>query len=84
MGIFTEGKWHMTTSARQILEFFDLLPAKEKTVVASEIIRRTAGFDLPELSDEDLVLCAEDVFLELDRQESDERDFDLIPGLERH
>jgi hypothetical protein len=39
-------------------------------LVAAEIIRRTMAFDLPALTDEELVLNAEELFLELDRQEA--------------
>ena len=60
----------MSTSVKHILKTFDLLSDKEKKEVASEIIRRSASFDLPPLSDEELVLSAEELFLELDRQES--------------
>ena len=60
----------MSTSVQHILKTFDLLSDKEKKEVASEIIRRSASFDLPPLSDEELVLSAEELFLELDRQES--------------
>ena len=60
----------MSASVKHILKTFDLLSDKEKKEVASEIIRRSINFDLPPLSDEELVLSAEELFLELDRQES--------------
>ncbi|HZX13406.1 MAG TPA: hypothetical protein VFF49_03310 [Thermodesulfobacteriota bacterium] len=41
----------MSTSVQHILKTFDLLSAKEKKEVASEIIRRFINFDLPPLSD---------------------------------
>ena len=60
----------MSASVKHILKSFDLLSEEEKKEVASEIIRRSTNFDLPPLSDKELVLSAEELFLELDRQES--------------
>ena len=62
----------MSTSAQKILESFDHLPEGEKQKVASEILRRTIDFDLPSLSDAELVLSAEELFLELDRREAED------------
>ena len=62
----------MSTSSQQLLDSFDRLPEGEKRAMASEIIRRTLAFDLPQLSDEELVINAEQVFLELDRRESED------------
>ena len=59
----------MTTSSQNILDSFDQLPESEKQQVASEIIRRTVNLNLPALSDEELVLSAEELFLELDQRE---------------
>ena len=60
----------MSTTANEILESFDHLADDEKRVVASEIIRRTIELELPALTDEELVLNAETLFLELDQRES--------------
>ncbi len=60
----------MTTAAQNILRSYDLLPELEKRKITYEIIRRNLKFDLPPLSDDELVLSAEEVFLELDRRES--------------
>lgn len=60
----------MNSSVNQILDSFDHLPEAQKREIASEIIRRTAGFNFPPLSEDALVLCAEEVFLEMDRRES--------------
>jgi hypothetical protein len=46
------------------------LPEAEQRELAWEILRRTVNFDLPSLSDEELVLSAEELFLELDRREA--------------
>jgi hypothetical protein len=60
----------MTSSVKQLLHSFDLLPKPEQQELAWEILRRTVNFDLPSLSDEELVFSAETLFLELDRREA--------------
>jgi hypothetical protein len=60
----------MTAASQHILESFDQLPENEKKEVALEIIRRTSHFDLPDLTDEDLVQNAENLFLALDLTEA--------------
>jgi hypothetical protein len=62
----------MSTSAQNLIESFDKLPESEKQEVASEILRRTINFDMPAFSDEELVLSAEELFLELDRREAED------------
>jgi hypothetical protein len=59
----------MTTTAKNLISIFDTLPEPEKREVATVILHRTLDFDLPSLSDEDLVLNAEQLFLALDREE---------------
>lgn len=65
----------MPSSVQQILHSFDLLPEAEQRELAWEILRRTVNFDLPALADEELILSADELFLELDRREAqqDER-----------
>ena len=60
----------MTTATQHLLDSFDLLSVAEQQAVACEILRRIRDVDLPPLSDEDLVVSAEALFLELDRQEA--------------
>ena len=52
----------MPTSVKDILHSFELLSEDEKKELASEIMRRTARFDLPPLTDEELISCAEGLF----------------------
>jgi len=59
----------MSTTTSEILESFDHLPEDEKREVASEILRRTIKLELPPLTDDELVLNAEALFLELDQRE---------------
>ena len=59
----------MTTTAENLISIFDALPELEKREVATVILHRTLDFDLPPLSDDDLVLSAEQLFIALDREE---------------
>jgi hypothetical protein len=61
----------MTTLAQEVLNGFDSLPNPEQLEIALEILRRLSNFDFPPLSDEDLALNAEDLFLALDQEEVD-------------
>jgi hypothetical protein len=61
----------MTGVAQEILNTFDSLPDSERLEIALEILKRLVHFDFPPLTDEDLVLNAEELFLALDRQEID-------------
>ena len=61
----------MALSAQQIIEFFEGLPESEKQRVAYEILRRSVYLDVPPLTDEELVVAAEDLFLALDARESE-------------
>jgi hypothetical protein len=60
----------MATSVRDLLQSFEDLSDDEKKEVASEMIRRLVKCDLAPLSEQELVLNAEELFLELDKQES--------------
>ncbi|MFL6275317.1 MAG: hypothetical protein ACJ74G_08890 [Blastocatellia bacterium] len=60
----------MSVSVDELLHSFDQLSEAEKRELTSEIIRRTIDFDLPALTDEEFVLNAEALFLELDQRES--------------
>jgi len=61
----------MTALAQEILKNFDRLPDTEQLEIALEILRRIINFDFPPLTDEDLTLNAEELFLALDQQEPD-------------
>ena len=60
----------MTKSVEQLLKSFEQLPEAEKRELASEIIKRSLTLDLPELSDDTLLLAADETFLQLDKEES--------------
>lgn len=61
----------MSTASEELLKSFDLLPEVEKHEVAKNILRRSLELLTP-MNDEELVLNAEQVFLELDRGEAND------------
>lgn len=60
----------MTALVQELLNTFDRLTESERLELVLEILKRTVDLDFPPLSDEDLVLNAEAIFLELDKRES--------------
>ncbi len=62
----------ISTTVEELLKLFDLLSEVEKHKVASEILRRSLELRSAPLTDEELALNAEQVFLELDRRESED------------
>ncbi len=60
----------MTAPVEELLSTFDSLPESEKLEIALEILKRIRHLDFPYLSNEELVWNAEELFLELDRQEA--------------
>ena len=60
----------MITTTQEIIEKFGQLPMSEKKIVVSVILRDTLEVETPVLSDEELVLSAEEIFLELDQREA--------------
>ena len=62
----------MITTAQDVLEKFGQLPQTEKKKVVSVILRESLEVETPEISDDELVLNAEEIFLELDRREAED------------
>jgi hypothetical protein len=60
----------MNTATQHLLDAFEDLSEADKQTVVCEILRGVQHFDLPPLSDEELVANAEALFLELDRREA--------------
>lgn len=60
----------MTALVQELLDTFDRLTDSERLEITLEILKRVAHLDFPPLSDEDLVLNAEGIFLDLDKQEA--------------
>ena len=57
---------------KNILYSFELLSEYEKIELASEIMRRTAKSGFSPLTDDELVYLADEVFIELDKVESED------------
>lgn len=62
----------MTQTAQNIISTFDHLPMKEQQEVTKILLRRNLEIETPSISDDDLVLNAEEIFLELDRREAED------------
>jgi hypothetical protein len=60
----------MNVVSERFLDTFDRLPQAMQWQVASEILRRALAFDFSPLTDDELVMSAELVFLGLDASES--------------
>lgn len=60
----------MSVAVQNLLNAFEQLAEVEKRQLAFEILDRVAHLDFPSLTDEELVLNAETIFLELDHSES--------------
>jgi hypothetical protein len=60
----------MTATVENLLISFEQLTESEKHELAIEVVRRTDIFGSPDLSDDELALAAEDLFLALDQEEA--------------
>lgn len=63
----------MMTTAQDVLNQYVQLPIAEKRKVISALLRESLDIEIetPEMSDEELVFNAEELFLELDRREAE-------------
>ena len=59
----------MTGPAKRLLDAFDALSASDRHEVAAALLRREFVDAPPDLSDDVLVVAAEELFLELDAAE---------------
>lgn len=62
----------MGTPAENLIDSFDRLPDAEQREVASAILRRPLEIEFPSFSDDELVVSAEEIFLDLDRREAED------------
>jgi hypothetical protein len=58
----------MTILVEELLNTFERLTDSERLYLVLEILKQTVYLDFPPLSDDDLVLNAEGLFLELNEQ----------------
>ncbi len=59
----------MTHDSQHFIHSFEALPLVEQREVMAELLRKTAQWDSPPLSDDELVRLADETFLEMDRRE---------------
>jgi hypothetical protein len=62
----------VTADAKHIIEDFGALPDPAKREVLAELLRISCYMDYPEVSDDELLSAADDVFLDYDRRETSE------------
>ena len=62
----------MGAPAQNVIDTFDEIPDPEKREVAAAILRRTLEIEFLPVSDDELILNAEETFLELDRREAED------------
>ncbi len=60
----------MSSKVKSFLESFDALTTVEQQVAAAAILERTALWDSPPLTDEELVMAAEAAFLQYEVEEA--------------
>lgn len=59
----------MTADAKHVVEDFRALPDAAKREVLAELVRISGHIEYPEISDEELLTVANDVFLGYDERE---------------
>lgn len=60
----------MSTDSQHVINSFNALSPAEQREVMVELLRKTAQWDSPPLTDDELVRLADESFLELDRREA--------------
>jgi len=60
----------MIQTAKDIISIFDRLPLGQQNEVAKQILRRSLDVETPEISDDELIFAAEEIFLGLDEREA--------------
>ena len=68
----------MTQTTQDIISTIDRLPIDEQKEVIKIILRRNIDIETPVLSDEELILNAEEIFLELDKREAGNAQKDFV------
>lgn len=60
----------MIQTVKDIISTFDRLPLSQQNEVAKQILRRSLEIETPEISDDELIFAAEEIFMELDEREA--------------
>lgn len=61
----------MISTAQELLNQYAELPLSEKKKAAAMILKESLDIETPSLDDDDLILNAEEIFLELDKLEEE-------------
>lgn len=69
--MFLLGKLFVNETSQKLLDSFERLPEVEKQQLVIEILRRTLNLEIPPLTEEELTLSAEAIFLSLDAEEAE-------------
>jgi hypothetical protein len=62
----------MSTDSQNLIAGFEALTLVEQREVMAELLRKTAQWDNPPLTDDELARLADETFLELDRREAED------------
>jgi hypothetical protein len=62
----------VTAQAKHIIDDFGALPDQEKREVLAELFRMSRELEYPSVSDDELLVTADEIFLEYDRREATE------------
>ena len=62
----------MTAQGKHIIEEFETLPDSSKREVLAELIRTARFIEYPQVSEDELLSAADEIFLEYDRREAQE------------
>lgn len=62
----------MSAEARHLIEGFEALPDPAKREVLAELVRISRHIDYPEMSEEELISAANDLFVTYDEREQAE------------
>lgn len=62
----------MTAEVQELIESFNRLSEADKKVIVVEVLRQTTYSETPSISDEELVLNAEELFIEIDMRENED------------
>ncbi len=60
----------MIQTAKDIISTFDQLSVAQQKEVSIALLRRNVDVEMPDIADEELVLSAEELFLDLDEREA--------------
>jgi len=60
----------MIQTAKDIISTFDRLPVAQQREVTKQLLLRSLDVETPEITNDELILAADEIFLELDQREA--------------